>query len=953
MSTKFYGLYQYQPETLKALERYLSGPKSRKKNLTNFILNILYKSYKKTKRSENRDFTVTPTLNSASPSSEKCPEETSWSSFVPIRRNNLDFLYKLIDSDVEVVSFDIFDTLLERPLLEPTDLFHLIGNKYDKDTKKSFYEVRKKYDDGLKNFDEIYSAIEKGENIPSSVIQQMKLDELQLETSLLRRREEIFQVYNYAVKRGKKVIAISDMYLPDSFLTDVLKRNGYMNIAKVYVSSAHNKRKDKGSLYDYVLEKEGLPPKKLLHVGDNKLSDWDIPLSKGIKAFHLRSLKEIVLNSESFLKNIYNFKDPSDRLIFGYLLCENQQLYLKSSTGQYVHKAGDIGSLVLGPILLYITLWLLNDIEIRSAYKKILFAGRDGYLVEKAYNLAASFLGKEGSVETSYLLGGRCLQCKLEDDPLRYCANSGVIDENVTILQLVSSLIDDEDILNKIDSSYDSSELNLKIHDPQSYEILENCKKIAAPYFKQQRQNLMNFYKGYIDQNKTAIFDTGYSGSVSDFLFKATGRKIDKLYLWESNSNIENDLRNNTKTHCLFGSLESFVSRSFLPLVLEEIFSPLVGSAKSVNSQGIVNYDHFEIPPNMERDLSEIQSEMLKLVHSFSKLYGKWISCISPSNPHTAFNLAFAFFEESPYPQTTWLKSIKFNDIFLSRQQSLAYKIERGPRISASNDKCVGMFSPSKVIQLLPSSDSRRINNKIGLFWYPKDIESFYKLLPEISKFPSGTFLTIMAQDENQRSVYEEMLLTCLPRMISKVIKSPDLLDTPLMSWLRYSEKLNASCDVVFFLTDSETNYYEESAPDEQRTFLEKRFFRDMLATLLARENLGILSPYLSPSKASSKILSALKEKPIILEPIFNFIFGADWELTRGDWVIPNKQLFCYRPVIFNVASLTISNFIQEKNLPPSESLDTSILLLLAYMGHQNGLDIHFFDLDTVSYQNS
>lgn len=31
MSTKFYGLCQYQPETLKALERYLSGPKSRKK----------------------------------------------------------------------------------------------------------------------------------------------------------------------------------------------------------------------------------------------------------------------------------------------------------------------------------------------------------------------------------------------------------------------------------------------------------------------------------------------------------------------------------------------------------------------------------------------------------------------------------------------------------------------------------------------------------------------------------------------------------------------------------------------------------------------------------------------------------------------------------------------------------------------------------------------------------
>ena len=71
MSTKFYRLCQYQPETLKALEGYLSGPRSRKNNLANLILNILYKSYKKIKRSKNRDFTVTPTLNSASPSSDR------------------------------------------------------------------------------------------------------------------------------------------------------------------------------------------------------------------------------------------------------------------------------------------------------------------------------------------------------------------------------------------------------------------------------------------------------------------------------------------------------------------------------------------------------------------------------------------------------------------------------------------------------------------------------------------------------------------------------------------------------------------------------------------------------------------------------------------------------------------------------------------------------------------
>ena len=947
MRKKISELCKYHSETLKALDRYLSGHESRKKKGANFVLNVLYRAYIKSKNNNKAALFVSPTNQTITVSITENRRNIPTSNFLPIKTNRLDILYNLIDSSVEIVSFDIFDTLLERPLLEPSDLFHLIGNKYDKQTGLSFYEIRQKYDDGKRNFDEIYAAIEKGEKVCPSVIQKMKADELQLENAILRRREEIFEVYKFAVKKGKKVVAISDMYLPESFLRGVLEKNGYEHISEIYVSSSYNKRKDQGTLYDYVLEQLGVTPQKLLHIGDNKFSDFEVPLSKGIKAFHIFSLKELILNSESFLKNIFNFEEPNDRLIFGYLLNKNQQLFLGESRSGYIHSANDLGSFVLGPILLYITLWLLNDNEIKSNYKKILFSGRDGYLVERAYKLADPFIEREEKVKTSYLIGGRRLQCKLEDDPLRYCVDSGVINDNVTVAQLISSLIDDEGILQEIRSVHDRGDLNLKIHDPKFVEVLESCRRITEPYFRQQRKNLMDFYRGYVDQDKIAVFDVGYSGSVSDFLFEATGKKVDKIYLWESVKNHKKDLMRRTKTKCLFGSIESFLSRSYLHLVLEEIFSPLVGAAKSVDSLGQVNYENFEISSDMERDLTAIQSEMLELVSSFFHLYGKWISEFFPKKSQSAFYLPFAFFEESPYPQSKWLRNIKFNDLFLPKQRSLAYKLERGPAISESNDKCVGLLAPDSFIRLISGSENlKAMGEKVGVFWYPKNVESFYKLLPEISNCPSGTKLLLIADDECLCSNYAEILKACAGQISAEVLKAPDLLSTPVMSWLSFSGKLNADCDVVVFISDSETGNVSKYTDLKETEVPTTGLLRSVINTILINETVGILSPNAEPLKRVEEIRSTALKNPSLLESIFNFIYGSNWEITRADWVIPDKNIFCYRTSILKAIPMDLSKLIRQKNLPPSASLDTSLLLLLTYKSREMGLDVRFYDSD-------
>lgn len=74
----------------------------------------------------------------------------------------------------------------------------------------------------------------------------MKADELQLENAILRRREEIFEAYKFAVKKGKKVIAISDMYLPESFLREVLEKMVMNILLKYMFHPATTKEKTRG-----------------------------------------------------------------------------------------------------------------------------------------------------------------------------------------------------------------------------------------------------------------------------------------------------------------------------------------------------------------------------------------------------------------------------------------------------------------------------------------------------------------------------------------------------------------------------------------------------------------------------------------------------------------------------------------------------------------------------------
>jgi FMN phosphatase YigB (HAD superfamily) len=186
-------------------------------------------------------------------------------------------IIKLIENS-KVVSFDVFDTLLIRPYVVPTDLFKHMELHYDAD---GFYDARIKAESVARKLnkekedvtlDEIYKCI-------SPEFKYLKNKELLFEKQMLMKHPKNYDIYRAAVNMNKKIIVTSDMYLPSDFLKDVLKKNGYDHIDAVYVSGEYNKAKWSGNLFKQVIKDLKINPEEVLHIGDNKQADIEVPKS--------------------------------------------------------------------------------------------------------------------------------------------------------------------------------------------------------------------------------------------------------------------------------------------------------------------------------------------------------------------------------------------------------------------------------------------------------------------------------------------------------------------------------------------------------------------------------------------------------------------------------------------------------------------------------------------------
>lgn len=273
----------------------------------------------------------------------------------------------------DIVSFDIFDTLLKRNVKKPTDVFEYIEKK---NNKTGFCEQRiaaEKRARTKKNGVEVTLS-----DIYAEMPYDFSSEELEAEGELLIANDWILPVYKHALK-SKRVIITSDMYLPEEFICQILEREGLGGYEKLYLSSSVGKTKYSGELFELIIGELG-KENRLIHIGDSYRSDFEVPKKHGVDAIYIPTKIE---------KNTFKLKEVGieENIINSFL--NNTSPIGKSKYYRFGYEK-------FGMFLWGYSKWLHKSVK-DSDIKDVYFFSRDGLIMKKAFDALYN------DVQTHYL----------------------------------------------------------------------------------------------------------------------------------------------------------------------------------------------------------------------------------------------------------------------------------------------------------------------------------------------------------------------------------------------------------------------------------------------------------------------------------------------------------------------------------------------------------------------
>ena len=281
----------------------------------------------------------------------------------------------------QVVSFDVFDTLLKRDVKLPTDIFDVMAKDIiNKELAENFKALRiqaeknaRKY--SLKKEISLEEIYEKFSGITESERQGLIKLEKETESRFLHANIDILNIYKECVRQGKKVYVISDMYLPTDFIAEVLVREGFCGYTKLFVSSDYNAVKSDGSLFDIVRNDQNIETSDWIHIGDSYQSDKKAAEANGITSFQIPTTY-----CKLYGRSVAGTNDLKDNILLSFInnrIPNNSSDYYK------------FGYNYFGPFLWKYVNWLHKEFLSYNP-KKVFFFSRDGLIMKKAYEIIFS-----------------------------------------------------------------------------------------------------------------------------------------------------------------------------------------------------------------------------------------------------------------------------------------------------------------------------------------------------------------------------------------------------------------------------------------------------------------------------------------------------------------------------------------------------------------------------------
>lgn len=417
-----------------------------------------------------------------------------------------DLIQKL--SKYDIISFDIFDTLILRPFKDPNDLFKILSIKYNivnfssiRIEAQRIARIKKKriYEHTEVTLEEIYEEVNKMTGIDAK---QGVENEFNTELEFCYANPYMKEVFDELIRRGKKVIIVSDMYISHDKIEKLLKNCGYIGYDKLFVSCDYNLTKIEGSLFK-LINKEYVNKRSIIHIGDNMISDIENAKKQGLNTHYYKKnieIKNNIIDTDMSMTIGSIYKG----IIANYL--NNGKNYDKLSNIHYKYGFVYSGILILG----YVT-WI-HDYAIKNKLDKLLFLSRDGYILKNVYDKIYN------DIPSEYTYWSR--HATLKTSPQK--------DLNRYIWQFVTRMIDQEiilkDYLEQMNLQFLKNEFSIRnislssTIDEKVARILKRLIKenvdLIIKNNKEYNDAARQYYKEKIgDSKKVGIIDLGWRGS--------------------------------------------------------------------------------------------------------------------------------------------------------------------------------------------------------------------------------------------------------------------------------------------------------------------------------------------------------------------------------------------------------------------------------------------------------
>lgn len=212
------------------------------------------------------------------------------------------FRYNKMLQEAEIISFDVFDTLIFRTAAVPEDVFDAIPYPSFKsrriEAERAARRESGREEVALNDIYQVFFEKYPAGNMPGRKPDKLNPDpeelkdaEIKAELSACYANPEALGFYKELQERRKRIIIVSDMYLPASVIAAILHNAGFTGYERLFVSSEYGLTKRSGRLFWEVQREMGTA--NIVHIGDNFISDYCKAWKMGLKGYLYKPCREV------------------------------------------------------------------------------------------------------------------------------------------------------------------------------------------------------------------------------------------------------------------------------------------------------------------------------------------------------------------------------------------------------------------------------------------------------------------------------------------------------------------------------------------------------------------------------------------------------------------------------------------------------------------------------------